>query len=195
MKNIFFTSDTHFYHTNIIKYCNRPFSSVEEMNQKLIENWNNTVSEHDTIFHLGDFMFKKNWEEILSQLNGHIHLILGNHDCTTFKNKYRQYFDSVQEQLTIKVEDIKLILTHFPLLCYHGSTENESNIWNIHGHVHLCKNNNGNYERIKLTCPTQYDVGVDFNNYTPISFNNLKHIINTQIKNNINQTYWINENL
>jgi calcineurin-like phosphoesterase family protein len=59
MKNIFFTSDTHFYHTNIIKYCNRPFSSVEEMNQKLIENWNNTISEHDTIFHLGDFMFKK----------------------------------------------------------------------------------------------------------------------------------------
>lgn len=56
-QNIFFTSDTHFWHENIIKFCNRPFSSVEEMNDTIIENWNKVVGENDIVFHLGDFVF------------------------------------------------------------------------------------------------------------------------------------------
>ena len=64
-ENIFFTSDTHFGHTNIIKYCKRPFNSLEEHDETLIKNWNNKVGENDIIFHLGDFAFgRKTMDEL-----------------------------------------------------------------------------------------------------------------------------------
>ena len=79
---IFFTSDSHFCHSNIIKFCDRPFKDVEEMNEILIDNWNKTVGPNDIIYHLGDFCFagSAEWHSILGRLNGRIHLILGNHD-------------------------------------------------------------------------------------------------------------------
>lgn len=73
----YFTSDTHFSHTNIIKYCNRPFKSVEEMDEVLIANWNSVVKKTDQVFHLGDFGYNY---KIAQRLNGHKHLIWGNHD-------------------------------------------------------------------------------------------------------------------
>lgn len=80
--NIFFTSDTHFCHTNIIKLCGRPFSDAEEMNEVLIKNWNNTVGPNDIIYHLGDFCFagSAEWHSILGRLNGRIYLVIGNHE-------------------------------------------------------------------------------------------------------------------
>ena len=79
---VYFTSDTHFGHENIIKWCRRPYSSVEEMNEKLIENWNSVVGPDDIVFHLGDFAFGGSglWKEVLSRLNGKKYLIIGNHD-------------------------------------------------------------------------------------------------------------------
>ena len=80
--NIFFTSDTHFNHTNIIKYAQRPYSDAEEMNEDLIKRWNSVVGKNDIVFHLGDFMFgniNRFWE-FRSRLNGKIYLIHGNHD-------------------------------------------------------------------------------------------------------------------
>src|SRR3990167_10184368 len=86
-KTIWFTSDTHFNHTNIINYCNRPFvfdgtPNVQSMNQALIEHWNANVSSSDVIYHLGDFSFgtKKQASDILHMLNGYKVLIKGNHD-------------------------------------------------------------------------------------------------------------------
>lgn len=80
--HIFFTSDTHFHHANIIKLSHRPFKDVHDMNEQLIANWNKVVTDKDTVFHLGDFAFGGNdaWDSILSQLNGKIYLILGNHE-------------------------------------------------------------------------------------------------------------------
>jgi calcineurin-like phosphoesterase family protein len=86
--NTWFTSDTHFGHANIITYCNRPFQTVEEMNAKLISNWNERVKKEDVVYHLGDFCFKKSSEApegspfdyYRNQLNGEIILIRGNHD-------------------------------------------------------------------------------------------------------------------
>ena len=89
---VFFTSDTHFGHKNIIKYCNRPFSDIDEMNKVLINNWNKVVSEGDIVFHLGDFAFGgfPLWESIRSRLNGSIYLIRGNHDFKqNLQNKER----------------------------------------------------------------------------------------------------------
>ena len=78
-----FTADTHFGHENIIKYCNRPFKDADEMNDVLINNWNEQVVEDDTIFHLGDLCFKKfhrGKDIVTEELNGNIILIKGNHD-------------------------------------------------------------------------------------------------------------------
>ena len=84
---VFFTSDTHFYHGNIIRFCNRPFKDVEVMNETIISNWNNTVGQDDTIFHLGDFCLggSAEWTKILDRLNGKIYLIMGNHDLKNIR--------------------------------------------------------------------------------------------------------------
>ena len=79
---VFFTSDTHFNHMNIISYCQRPFRDIHEMNETIIVNWNNAVAPDDIVFHLGDFCLggANEWNRILDRLNGRIYLILGNHD-------------------------------------------------------------------------------------------------------------------
>lgn len=86
---IYFTSDTHFNHKNIVTFCGRPFADIQSMNESLIENWNNIVGPEDTVYHLGDVAFgnKSQIQHILSQLNGNIVLIIGNHDRKkNFKN-------------------------------------------------------------------------------------------------------------
>ncbi|MCM3257132.1 hypothetical protein M3664_04955 [Paenibacillus lautus] len=79
---VFYTSDTHFCHKNIIQHENRPFNDIDEMDTALIEQWNKTIGKKDSVSHLGDFVFGgiTKWEKILSQLNGEIHLVLCNHD-------------------------------------------------------------------------------------------------------------------
>ena len=77
---IYFTADTHFDHANIIHFCNRPFATVEEMNETLIANWNRKVHGNDTVYILGDMFFRtSDPESILRQLKGQKHLITGNH--------------------------------------------------------------------------------------------------------------------
>ena len=76
MRKIYFISDTHFNHANIIKYCNRPFKDVEEMDKTLIKNWNNIVRDKDIVYFLGDFVLSKNKveraKELMELLNGEI---------------------------------------------------------------------------------------------------------------------------
>lgn len=193
--NIYFTSDSHWGHKNIIDYCNRPFSSVEEMNETLINNWNIAVGKNDVIFHLGDICFGGSsvWESILPRLNGKIHLILGNHCVKNYRTNYSKYFESVQEQLTISVGKKVIILTHFPLLCYHGTWGSEQNCWNLFGHVHTLKEGNTgkDFERLKNLFPTQYDVGVDLNDYTPMHIEQVRNKIKYQIENNTNLLCWV----
>lgn len=189
-QNIFFTSDTHFYHNNIIKYCNRPFSSVEEMNETIINNWNAVVGENDIVFHLGDFGFcgSKEMSTIINRLNGNIYLILGNHDRRTMKQGYVNKFKNVSQQLYISVDGQRIYLNHFPLLCFDGSYGRGNNeyTWNLFGHVHSGPRNNSglDHKRLNILFPTQYDVGVDNNNFTPINYKQVKDIIEKQIKNN-----------
>ena len=179
---VFFTSDTHFGHSNIIKYCQRPFNSAEHMDEVLINNWNEVVSPQDIVFHLGDFCFgsDKEWIKILQRLNGTKYLILGNHDLKKIanSNQIKDYFADINMQMRLVVDKQKMLLNHYPFLCFEGGYQN---VWQLFGHVHSSKHSTGlDKERLVHLFPTQYDVGVDNNNYRPVSFAQVSQIITEQ---------------
>lgn len=176
-------SDTHFWHTNIIKYCSRPFASVEEMNTALIENWNNAVGPDDHIYSLGDFCFGnvEKWNSVLAPgvLNGHIHLVLGNHDPERLYRDgvMRERFDEICFQKYLLVDGWGIYLNHFPFLEF--SNNFDHHVCQAYGHVHSGPNNVGTLtnERLKMVQWNQYDVGADNNNYGPISVLEFLNII------------------
>lgn len=182
---VFFTSDTHFSHVNIMKFSGRPFESVEEMNEYLIEQWNKKVPEDGIVYHLGDFGFGTSGKlvQIRKRLNGEIHLIVGNHDRKQLKDRvFESAFNSVAQQRYLYVENQAMYLNHMPFLCYDGVYRKDKT-WQLFGHVHTTPHNNDGKDtpRLDMLFPTQYDVGVDNNNFTPISFYELKNIINKNL--------------
>lgn len=200
---IFFTSDSHFMHEHIIKFCKRPFNDVNEMNHILLENWNNKVPQDGLVFHLGDFAWGgyKEYKNIREQLNGKIIFIKGNHDhkngCQT-QEQYNSLFEYTTQQMYIEIEGRKIYLNHVPFLCYGGTYRDANNlVYQLFGHIHTSnimeRNNGKDFERCtSMLFPTQYDVGVDFNNFTPISWNEVNEKIQKQIENNTNLKMWIN---
>ena len=186
--NVYFTSDTHFQHGNIIKFCNRPYSNVEEMNNAIIENWNSVVGPNDIVFHLGDFAWSGSWHKGLDKLIGKIYLILGNHDIVDFKNSYQEKFEGFSQQICINIEGQRVLLNHFPILCY------PDKCWQLFGHCHTVKSNNtgSDFNKLSNLSPTQYEVGVDFNDYRPISWKEIKEKIQFQVDNKVNMLYWVN---
>jgi calcineurin-like phosphoesterase family protein len=177
---------THFGHANILEFCNRPFKNVEEMNYKLIENWNKKVPQDGIVFHLGDFAWGGYpfWKNIRSQLNGEIILIKGNHDeknmTATAANELFKY---VAPQMKIRVEGRAVYLNHYPFLCYAGTYRDPKGlVYNAFGHVHSGPVAKGlDIDRLSMLFPTQYDVGVDNNNYEPISWTEFNEKISKQL--------------
>ena len=115
MERIFFTSDLHLGHANVIRFQNRPFADVEEMNRTLICNYNSLVQKEDTVYILGDLAYRISADEantLISRLNGRKYLILGNHD--------RQYDESLFEEITHYKEIHELgqqfVLMHYPIM-------------------------------------------------------------------------------
>ena len=193
---LFWTSDQHFCHTNIIKFCNRPFKTIEEMDKTLIDNWNKTVPVDGLVFHLGDFAWGgyNVWKSVREQLNGRIILIKGNHDIRNLTSTSEELFDFVTQQMTIEVEGRKIVLNHYPLLCYAGTYRDPKDmVWALSGHTHIgpLSMDGKDISRLKLTFPTQYDVGVDMNDFKPISFAEVSDRINFQVENNVNMLHWI----
>lgn len=184
---IFFTSDTHFGHSKIIDYCKRPFSSIEEHDKVLIQNWNNTVGQNDTVFHLGDFAYGNSQfiANIIKQLNGNIILIKGNHDLRNMNPTLYNIFSDVVYQARILIDKQTVYLNHFPFLCFdHGDINLYKDNYSIQlfGHVHSGPlTSSEDINRLNILFPTQYDVGVDNNNYTPISWADVKNKIKQQI--------------
>lgn len=179
---LYFTSDTHFNHTNIISYCQRPFKNVDEMNERIIANWNEVVSEDDIIFHLGDFCLggAAEWTRLLDRLNGKIYLIMGNHDRKNIRQGFMDRFEHVAMQMHIEVGKQRIYLNHYPFLCFEGGYKD---VWQLFGHVHTRKSNTGiDAGRLQYLYPTQYDVGVDNNNFAPVSFEQVKKIIGKQVE-------------
>lgn len=194
---VFFTSDTHFGHKNILEFCNRPFSSVEEMNEKLIENWNSVVGKNDYVFHLGDFAFggSQLWNSVLDRLNGNIFLILGNHEMKNLHQGYMTKFKWVGYQLILNIGGRTVYLNHYPFLYFGGAYRSEENaVIQLFGHCHSRPHEDisdltdeevkeilgKDSYRLQYLFPTQYDVGVDNNNFTPVSWVQLKEIITKQ---------------
>ncbi len=158
---IWFTSDTHYGHKNIIKYNHRPFSSVEEMDEQMIQRWNDIVVPGDIVYHLGDFAFysdRKRIEEVLTRLKGQKHLIMGNHDEKRAAQG-NSHWASVGHYKRIKVDGQRVILLHYAMKVWHGS---HRGAWQLYGHSHGSLK-----EDFKSK---QFDVGVDCWNYTPISY-------------------------
>ena len=178
-EKLFFTSDTHFFHKNIIKFCQRPYKNIEEMQEQFILNWNKVVPQDGIVFFLGDFAFGNSteWIKIINQLNGYIYFILGNHDlqnCNNLKHLENKNSTCLSHMAYIKIIETSqvIVLSHYPLLTY------PKHLWNLCGHTHSSKINKFNFFK------TQYDVGVDNNNYTPVSFKEIKEKIQNQIKKN-----------
>lgn len=181
--NLWFTSDTHFWHENIIRFCNRPFNTIEEMNEALVRNWNEVVPPEGTVFHLGDFSYgnAKKLNNILYRLNGKIILILGNHDWKMVRQGFMSRFEHITQQMTIRAGGQPVILNHYPFLTYGGAYRN---VWQLFGHVHSGPRSDQGKDlvRLKNLFPRQYDVGVDNNHYRPISFTRVKEMIEKQIR-------------
>ena len=131
---IFLTSDTHFGHKNICKLANRPFASVQEMDDYLVVNWNNRVGPADTVYHLGDFCFGPKPADIIAmrkRLNGQIFLLKGNHDNDVAK--YKEAFGWVKDYHMLKHEGLHIALMHYPLMVWDRS---HHGTFHAHGHCH-----------------------------------------------------------
>ena len=181
-EQVWFISDTHFGHENIIRFCNRPFQNAEEMNAELIRRWRETVPEDGIVFHLGDFAHGSSrlWNDILCALTGRKYLILGNHDIKNIRQGFMSRFELVTQQMTIRVGGQAIVLNHNPFLCYGGSYRD---VWQLFGHVHSgpASNTGLDHPRLKMLFPLQYDVGVDNNDFRPVSFSEVKAKIEAQV--------------
>jgi len=155
MSNTFFTSDTHFHHKKILEYCpNRKGSTVEEMNELLIQAWNDKVRPEDTVYHLGDVSFGRHEEtrDVLWRLNGTIHLILGNHDKSLVGGGNAFRFKTTQEYKTLKLDGKHIVLFHFPIESWDRQSYNS---WHLHGH---CHGQTSHRHKIVLN---RMDIGID----------------------------------
>lgn len=181
VNNLFFTSDTHWGHENILLPCGRPFKSIEEHDAALVENWNKKVPKNGVVFHLGDVAMKfeqDRLKEILDSLNGKIYLIIGNHDVQYLEFlKYR--FEAMYWQLGLHIGQHSVLLNHNPFLCYAGAWKEKPKAIQLFGHVHSGQYNVTGIDlpRLQHLFPWQYDVGVDANNFMPISWNEIIEIM------------------
>ena len=175
-KNIFFISDTHFGHANMLKFTNydgsrmRPFNSIEELDELMIQNWNEMVKPTDKIYHLGDVVYHcKNRDQIMSRLNGDKILIKGNHDRNQL-GWYMKYFRDVRGTCHI---DGNYLLSHFPI---HPDSKGRF-VRNLHGHIHaqtVMKTLlvHGGFSR--EPDPWYRNCCVEVNNYRPVPFELIK---------------------
>ena len=136
MGKLFIYSDSHFGHANIIHYANRPYASVEEMNEDLIKRWNETVSPDDMVIHLGDFGFGPidRQRRIFERLNGEKRLILGNHDGNRTRMERIGFIDPVKS-LDYKLGDTTIHMVHNPA---NARPEGQFDIV-LYGHLHNTK--------------------------------------------------------
>ncbi len=167
--SIFFSSDQHFGHINVIAHCNRPFKNVEEMDETMIKNWNDKVGKRDTVYVVGDFTFRsgKHVQEYVDQLNGKILLVAGNHDE---RNKQiTKVFGQCPKLLRIKHYKQRIVLCHYNLKNWQGKLRDIMPSYHLYGHGH-CYHAENIYD-------LSLDIGVDGNGFSPYSFEEIQTIM------------------
>ena len=153
---VFFTSDHHFGHAGARSLYRRPFASVAEMDQQMIERWNAVVDHDDEVWHLGDFAVRQptdRVEELLGALHGRKHLVVGNNDNGAVTASAG--WQSVQHYAELAIERRRLVLCHYPFRTWRDAGRGALN---LHGHSH---------GRLK-PMPRQFDVGVDAWEFRPV---------------------------
>lgn len=166
----YYISDMHMGHKNVLKFDDRPFQSVEEMNETLIVNWNKKVTDEDDIWVLGDFCYRseKDPSFYLKQLKGKKHLIIGNHDKVTVNtDSALNYLDSVERLKHIKDREYNVILCHFPLADWNAKHRGS---YHVYGHIH--NNKDEVYEFMKQQ-ERALNAGCMINNYEPVTLEEL----------------------
>lgn len=168
MSNVFLISDTHFFHQRVIELAGRPYGSVEEMNEAMVDNWNRVVTKRDTVWHLGDVCFGHvNNLQIIKRLNGIKNLIMGNHD---------QYGIRAYVALFNKIEAVKkydgFLWSHIPIHPYQFYRFNG----NVHGHLHnkVVMSFDETFNDDSVPDILYYNVSVERINYTPKPWEEIK---------------------
>jgi len=174
---IYFTADMHFDHINSIKHSNRPFESVEEMNETIIARFNSKVRSRDSLYILGDAVWGSGARanEILKRLNGKKYFIRGNHDRFLNDKEFDlSIFEWVKDLERVGHQKMKFVLCHYPLLEWQGYYRGSLHCY---GHVH------GSYfaddekyqgpKRLAALGPRAFNVGVDVNDFMPVSADDL----------------------
>lgn len=187
-QNIFFISDLHIGHKNVIKFDGRPFADVDEMHLEMIKRWNSVVGDEDIVYYLGDLAFCRDettkW--FIHSIKGKINFILGNHDKMKDIVKFNRWENIHEYGTEIGVLDKdslesrgsggyqKIIMSHYPILSWNKSHYGS---WMIHGHCHgsLMKSNQDYYKRKVI------DVGCNCIDYTPISYEKVKGIMSKKV--------------
>lgn len=196
---IWFTSDHHFFHTNVIRYCGRPYATVEEMNEKLVANWNSVVGPDDIVYHIGDFsMAIRPVETFTKRLMGKKILVAGNHDWVHPAHKksrnpenqakwiqtYKHHgWDEVIFEKDLQIPGVANVrLMHMPYLNPDPKEEQRHNKHRIpdDGRILLCGHVHEKWHTRRTPKGTlMINVGVDVNNFTPVSLETIIELIAT----------------
>ena len=177
--NIFFTSDLHFFHKNVIRFDNRPFTSVEDMNEALIRNWNRKVKNNDLVYILGDISWGNDEETcgIFARLKGRKVLIKGNHD--KIRGNIKNYFEEITDYKEITLPGNKcVVLCHYPIVFFN---KHHYGAFMFYGHVHnshewqMTENYKFELEQLDISC-NMFNVGTMIHNYEPVTFEEITGI-------------------
>jgi calcineurin-like phosphoesterase family protein len=172
-----FTSDTHFFHENIIKFCNRPFLSAADMNKTLIHNWNKVVGPNDFVYHLGDVFIGGTEEErceVLYALNGRKRLIIGNHDESLMKQKGLMVFEKISLWKGFRNEGFTC--SHIP----QELKRLRDGSCNAHGHTHTDIEEDKHY----------INVCVDVRNFTPVHMDQILIEVREAVRSDEKVSQW-----
>ena len=168
--SIFYYADSHFGHGNIIKLDGRPFTSVDEMDRMLIENYNKEVTDEDDVYIDGDLIYESNKspQYYLEQLKGKKHLVLGNHDRWLFKDpSIRKHFVEIDKTMFINDGNERVVISHCPFAEWEGYFRG---VYHVYAHIH--NNLNDTYYFMK-TKERALNAGCMINNYKPVTLKEL----------------------
>lgn len=176
MSKIYFTSDHHFGHKNIIKFSERPFKDVTEMDEFMIQKWNEKVNPEDEVYHLGDVGLNApdKLKKILDRLNGKIYLISGNHEKSAHACEYR--FEWIKDYYELVIKDASfhkgqqlIVLSHYAMRVWNAS---HWGTYQLYGHSHGSLPDDPK--------ALAFDVGVDCHGFSPLSYEEVKAIMKTK---------------